>query len=134
MSENCTHDCSSCGENCPSREANPADFLEKPNAMSHIKKVIGVVSGKGGVGKSMVTSMLAVLLNRRGARILRCWMQILPVLPFQKHLGFIRRPWAANLAFCQHVLRRGLILCRSTSCWTTKQHQWYGVGPSLPIQ
>ena len=67
MSENCTHDCSSCGENCPSREANPADFLEKPNAMSHIKKVIGVVSGKGGVGKSMVTSMLAVLLNRRGA-------------------------------------------------------------------
>ena len=67
MSENCTHDCSNCGENCPSREANPADFLEKPNAMSHIKKVIGVVSGKGGVGKSMVTSMLAVLLNRRGA-------------------------------------------------------------------
>ena len=66
MSENCTHDCSSCGENCPSREANPADFLEKPNAMSHIKKVIGVVSGKGGVGKSMVTSLLAVAMSRLG--------------------------------------------------------------------
>ena len=66
MSENCTHDCSSCGENCPSREANPADFLEKPNAMSHIKKVIGVVSGKGGVGKSMVTASLAVMMQRRG--------------------------------------------------------------------
>lgn len=66
MSENCTHDCSSCGENCSSRKANPADFLEKPNEMSKINKVIGIVSGKGGVGKSMVTSMLAVLLNRRG--------------------------------------------------------------------
>jgi Mrp family chromosome partitioning ATPase len=66
MSENCTHDCSSCGENCPSRKANPADLLEKPNEMSKINKVIGIVSGKGGVGKSMVTSMLAVLLNRRG--------------------------------------------------------------------
>jgi Mrp family chromosome partitioning ATPase len=66
MSENCTHDCSSCGENCSSRKTNPADFIEKPNEMSKINKVIGIVSGKGGVGKSMVTSMLAVLLNRRG--------------------------------------------------------------------
>ena len=67
MSEqNCTHDCSSCGEACPSRQADPKDFLEKPHEMSRIKKVIGVVSGKGGVGKSLVTSMLAVLLNRKG--------------------------------------------------------------------
>jgi Mrp family chromosome partitioning ATPase len=65
--ENCTHDCSSCGEDCPSRKTNPEDFLEKPNSMSKIGKVIGVVSGKGGVGKSMVTSMLAVLLSRRGS-------------------------------------------------------------------
>ena len=41
-------------------------FLEKPNEMSHIKKVIGVVSGKGGVGKSLVTSLLAVLAQRKG--------------------------------------------------------------------
>ena len=67
MSEqNCTHDCSSCGEACPSRQADPKDFLEKPHEMSRIKKVMGVVSGKGGVGKSLVTSMLAVLLNRKG--------------------------------------------------------------------
>ncbi|MDD6031957.1 MAG: Mrp/NBP35 family ATP-binding protein [Oscillospiraceae bacterium] len=64
MSE-CSHDCSSCGENCPSRQMKPEDFLEKPHDMSHIKKVIGVVSGKGGVGKSLVTSLLAVLLRRR---------------------------------------------------------------------
>jgi len=64
--ENCTHDCESCGESCATRETSPADFIEKPNAMSKINKVIGVVSGKGGVGKSMVTSMMAVILNRRG--------------------------------------------------------------------
>ena len=63
MSE-CAHDCSSCGENCPSRQ-NPADFREQPHQLSHVKKVIGIVSGKGGVGKSLVTSMLAVLLHRR---------------------------------------------------------------------
>ena len=66
MSEECTHDCSSCGENCSSRD--PKSFLEKPNELSSIKKVIGVVSGKGGVGKSIVTSMLAVLLQRMGKR------------------------------------------------------------------
>ena len=66
MSEGCTHDCSSCGSNCSDRKVNPADFIEKPHQLSNIKKVIGVVSGKGGVGKSLVTSMLAVLLNRQG--------------------------------------------------------------------
>lgn len=68
MSENCNHDCSSCAENCAEREHNPADFLEKPHPMSHIKKVIGIVSGKGGVGKSLVTSLLAVLERRKGYR------------------------------------------------------------------
>ena len=64
MSE-CSHNCESCGENCPSRQ-NPADFIEKPHELSSIKKVIGVVSGKGGVGKSLVTSMMSVLMQRRG--------------------------------------------------------------------
>ncbi|MGN1249692.1 MAG: P-loop NTPase [Candidatus Spyradocola sp.] len=65
MSENCTHDCSTCSSNCASRQ-QPQDFHEAPHAMSSIKKVIGVVSGKGGVGKSMVTSLLAVTMKRRG--------------------------------------------------------------------
>lgn len=64
MSENCTHDCSSCGENCPSRQG-PQSFLEKLNDLSSVKKVIGVVSGKGGVGKSLITSMLATTMRRR---------------------------------------------------------------------
>lgn len=64
MSE-CTHDCSSCGESCPSR-TKPEDLREKPHELSHIKKIIAVVSGKGGVGKSMVTSLLAAQANRAG--------------------------------------------------------------------
>lgn len=64
MSE-CTHDCSSCGESCPSR-TKPEDLREKPHELSRVKKIIAVVSGKGGVGKSMVTSMLAAEANRKG--------------------------------------------------------------------
>ena len=66
MSENCTHDCSSCGQNCPSRSEQKPDFRAQANAHSNVKKVIGVVSGKGGVGKSLVTGMMAVTMRRRG--------------------------------------------------------------------
>ena len=63
MSE-CTHDCSSCSANCSSREQSiPKEQL---NPLSSVKHVIGVVSGHGGVGKSIVTSMLAVLMQRKG--------------------------------------------------------------------
>ncbi len=64
MSE-CTHDCSSCGANCASRQ-EPQSLIEPLNAQSSIKKVIGVVSGKGGVGKSLVTGMLATLFSKKG--------------------------------------------------------------------
>ena len=64
MSENCNHDCSSCGEACASRD--PKSFIEKPNEKSTIKKVIGVISGKGGVGKSMISSMLAANFQKKG--------------------------------------------------------------------
>ena len=64
MSENCTHNCETCGESCPSREGGfPKEQLKEGCS---VKKVIGIVSGKGGVGKSMVTSLLSVILNRRG--------------------------------------------------------------------
>ena len=66
MSETCNHDCGSCSQNCGERQQDPKSFLEAPHQMSTIRKVIGVVSGKGGVGKTMVTSMMAVLLNRKG--------------------------------------------------------------------
>ena len=62
MSE-CSHDCSSCSENCSEREQ---DLSAKLNPASSVKKVIAVVSGKGGVGKSLVTGMLASEMQRRG--------------------------------------------------------------------
>ncbi len=66
--ENCNHDCSSCGENCSSRTADRTSFLEALAPESSVKKVIGVVSGKGGVGKSLITSLLASLMNKKGYR------------------------------------------------------------------
>ncbi|HOE56778.1 MAG TPA: P-loop NTPase, partial [Bacillota bacterium] len=68
MSENCNQNCSECSEDCAERKEEKIDFSEKPHEMSSIKRVIGIVSGKGGVGKSLVTSMLAVIMKRRGYR------------------------------------------------------------------
>ena len=65
MSENCNHDCSSCGTTCGERK-EPQSLRVPANPNSHIKKVIAVMSGKGGVGKSLVTSMMAVTMQRRG--------------------------------------------------------------------
>lgn len=62
MSEECTHDCSTCSSNCSEKKS----LIEKPHEKSKIKKVIGVVSGKGGVGKSLVTGLLAVQTSRKG--------------------------------------------------------------------
>ena len=63
MDETCTHDCSNCSASCESRD--PESLLEPPHKDSSIKKVIGVISGKGGVGKSMVSSMLAVNFQKK---------------------------------------------------------------------
>ncbi len=64
MSESCNHDCSNCSSNCSERSME--SFRIEPNKYSKIKKVIGVVSGKGGVGKSFVTSMLASGMQKKG--------------------------------------------------------------------
>ena len=64
---NCTHDCSTCSASCASREQQAPTF-EAPHDGTKIKHVIGVVSGKGGVGKSIVTSMLSVIMQRRGLK------------------------------------------------------------------
>ncbi len=66
MSENCDHNCNSCGEDCAFRSGEMPDLSALPNKESHIKKVIGVASGKGGVGKSLITSLMSVLMKRRG--------------------------------------------------------------------
>ncbi len=67
--EECTHDCSTCALNCESRESSgtqdPKSMLEAPHRLTHVGKVIAVVSGKGGVGKSLVAAMLSVEMRRR---------------------------------------------------------------------
>lgn len=65
MSE-CTHDCSSCGENCSDRKQE--SLIAQLNDKSSVKKVIGVVSGKGGVGKSLITSLMASGMQKKGYR------------------------------------------------------------------
>ena len=68
MSENCSHNCSSCSSSsCSSRKQE--SFLKEPHKKSSIKKVIGVVSGKGGVGKSLTTALLASLAQKKGMSV-----------------------------------------------------------------
>ena len=67
MSE-CTHDCSSCSSNCGERKEKQS-FLKPMNKNSNIKKVIGIVSGKGGVGKSLVSCLLASRCQRAGLKV-----------------------------------------------------------------
>ena len=64
MSESCNHDCASCSANCGSREQE--SLIAELNPSARVKKVYAVVSGKGGVGKSTVTSMLAVAMQKKG--------------------------------------------------------------------
>lgn len=69
MAEECTHECSSCGvSGCGERTEQKSSVLT-PNSRSSIKHVIGVVSGKGGVGKSLVTSLLASEMQKRGFKV-----------------------------------------------------------------
>ena len=68
MSAGCNHDCSSCSSNCGERQ-QPQSFIEKLNPKSKVNKVIGIVSGKGGVGKSLVTSLCACEMMRRGSHV-----------------------------------------------------------------
>lgn len=70
MAEECTHECSSCGvSGCGDRTAEAGPSTLEPNKRTNVKHVVGVVSGKGGVGKSLVTSLLASEMNKRGYKV-----------------------------------------------------------------
>ena len=68
MAEDCTHDCENCGKSCSEREGGKPDFRAKLNPWSRVGKVVSVASGKGGVGKSLVTCMLAAAAAKRGLK------------------------------------------------------------------
>ena len=103
MSESCTHNCESCSSNCSSREAE--SMLVHLGEGSSVKKVYAVVSGKGGVGKSLVTSLMAVNMQRKGHQAAILDADITgPSIP--KMFGI--RDKAAGGAF-------GLLPCRSSS-------------------
>lgn len=106
MSE-CTHNCSTCSADCSSRTAE--SLIEPANQLSNIKKVIGVVSGKGGVGKSMVTSLLAVAMKNKGKEVAVLDADITgPSIP--KAFGVTGRAEGNDLGIFPAVTEKGIKL------------------------
>ena len=123
MSENCTHDCSSCSANCSSRK--PESLLAEPHKGSHIKKVIGVVSGKGGVGKSMVTALMAVGARRLGLSTAILDADITgPSIP--KAFGIREKAMGSDDGIFPVETKTGIRQCRLTCCWKMTPIPWYG--------
>lgn len=102
----CTHDCETCGANCSSHDENTIP-KEELNSASSVKKVIGVVSGKGGVGKSLVTSALAVTMNRRGYKTAVMDADITgPSIP--KAFGITEKAQGCDLGILPAVTKTGI--------------------------
>ncbi|MEG1994794.1 MAG: Mrp/NBP35 family ATP-binding protein, partial [Oscillospiraceae bacterium] len=102
MSEECTHDCSTCksSDGCQIKK-------EDPNKLSKIKKVIAVVSGKGGVGKSLVTSLLAVISQRKGFKTAIMDADVTgPSIP--KAFGITEKATATDLGLFPVVTKTGI--------------------------
>ncbi|XCH80341.1 MAG: iron-sulfur cluster carrier protein MrpORP [Candidatus Dehalobacter alkaniphilus] len=106
MSENCDQSCNTCSDECADRKEK-TDFSEKLHELSSVKKVIGIMSGKGGVGKSLVTSMLAVTMNRRGHHAAILDADITgPSIP--KAFGITQKPGASELGMFPSKSKTGI--------------------------
>lgn len=103
----CSSDCSGCKANCSSRkEPAKEDFFVPLNNYSKVKKVIGIVSGKGGVGKSFVTSYLSVLMNRKGYKTAILDADITgPSIP--KAFGIHRKAYMTELGIMPETSKNG---------------------------
>jgi Mrp family chromosome partitioning ATPase/predicted Fe-Mo cluster-binding NifX family protein len=103
----CSSDCSSCESSCSERKPSKEDFLAPMNQYSRVKKVIGVVSGKGGVGKSFVTSYLCVLMNRKGYKTAVLDADITgPSIP--KAFGITKKAEANELGILPQITSNGI--------------------------
>lgn len=103
-SDSCSHNCGSCGEDCGNRSAEST--FEKLNPFSSVKKVIGIVSGKGGVGKSLVTSLMAVMAQRKGLNAAILDADITgPSIP--KSFGVSGRAMASQQGMLPSVSKKG---------------------------
>ena len=103
-SDSCSHNCGSCGEDCGDRSAEST--FEKLNPFSSVKKVIGIVSGKGGVGKSLVTSLMAVMARRKGLNAAILDADITgPSIP--KSFGVSGRAMASQQGMLPSVSKKG---------------------------
>ena len=103
-SDSCSHNCGSCGEDCGDRSAEST--FEKLNPFSSVKKVIGIVSGKGGVGKSLVTSLMAVMAQRKGLNAAILDADITgPSIP--KSFGVSGRAMASQQGMLPSVSKKG---------------------------
>ena len=106
MSENCSHNCSECASECSERTEA---FLEKEKLhdKAKVRRVIGVISGKGGVGKSLVTSLLAVRMQREGFRAAVLDADITgPSIP--KLFGVTEHAYATEEAILPAVTKTGI--------------------------
>jgi len=107
MEKECSHECDSCDATCEERSGKPVDFSAKLNEHSSVKKVIGVISGKGGVGKSIVTSMLAVLMRRLDHRVAILDADITgPSIP--KLFGLKEKAYANDLGIIPLTTKTGI--------------------------
>ena len=121
----CNHDCGSCSASCGERQ-DPASFKKPAHKESHIKKVIGVVSGKGGVGKSMVTSLLAMALRRAGKQVAILDADVTgPSIP--KTFGLHGQALMTDRGVFPMETRMGI-----TCCCRMKPTPWYGGAPLSP--
>ncbi len=118
MADSACSSCSSAGscssescEGCPSSK-QPQSFQEKLNEYSSVKKVIGVVSGKGGVGKSFVTASLATAMRKKGYEVGILDADI-PDRLFRKCSAYTDRLWAARWESCRLQQRMAQRLCPS---------------------
>lgn len=124
MDAACNQHCSSCKSDCAERKTD--SLLEVPHEQSNIKKVIGVISGKGGVGKTLVTAMIAVSMQRAGHTVAILDADVTgPSIP--RAFGIKKKHMEVKKGFFPLKAKRAYQLCLLTFYWNMIPIQLSGV-------